>query len=131
MKTIISFLLCITFCYPCFAQSSPIKELNSEGYLHKSKVKKTIGCTFLGAGAVLFITGGIIDKVKQPELLAGFTYEFIGISSALVSIPFFISSSKNKRKALVFTLNTRKAVKFRQNVASQFEQPTVTFKIIL
>lgn len=131
MKTIISFLLCMIFCYRCFAQNSPTKELNSEGYLHKSKVKKIIGYTFLGAGVMLFITGGIIDKVKKPELLAGFGYEVIGISSALVSIPFFISSSKNKRKALLFTLNTQKAVKFRQNVASQFVQRTITFKIIL
>ncbi len=131
MKTIISFLLCMIFYYTSCAQNSSPKELIREAYLRKSKVKKILGYSFLGAGVMLFVTGGIIDKVKKPELLAGFGYEVIGISSTLVSIPFFISSSKSKRKAMLFTLNTKKTLLFSQNVASQLIQPTATFKIIL
>lgn len=92
MKTLILLLLSIIFYYTSFAQSNSPKELTREDYLHKSKVKKIIGYSFLGVGVMLFITGGIIDKVKSPELLAGFGYEVVGVSSALISIPFFISS---------------------------------------
>lgn len=129
MKIIILFLSCMIFYYSSFSQNSPSKELSRENYLHKSKVTRIIGYSFLGTGAVLIITGSIIDQVKKPELWAGSGYEFIGISSTLVSIPFFISSSKSKRKALLFTLDTRKNVTYIQNIALQFVQPTVTFKI--
>lgn len=131
MKTIILLLLSLISYYTSFGQSNSPKELTREDYLHKGKVKKIIGYSFLGAGVMLFITGGIIDKVKSPELLAGFGYEVIGVSSALISIPFFISSSKTKRKAMVFTFKTQKIVMLSQSVTLQYIQPNITFKIEL
>jgi uncharacterized membrane protein YfcA len=129
MKTLISLLLCLIFYYTSSAQSNSPKELTRDNYLHKSKVKKNIGYSFLGTGIILVITGAVIDRVKRPELLAGFGYEFIGVSSALISIPFFISSSKNERKALQFSLNTQKIGMLKQSVTSQRIQANITFII--
>ena len=131
MKSIVLVILCVVFYCASFAQKSSSNQFDREYYMHKSKVKKNIGHGFLAAGGALFITGEIIDEVKKPELLAGFTYEFAGLVSALVSIPFFISSSKNKRKALSFTLNTQKIIIFRQTAAIQLIQPAATLKINL
>jgi hypothetical protein len=129
MKPIGILFLFMVFYNTTFAQNNYSKDLTKEDYLHKSKVKKIIAYGFLGAGVMLFITGGIIDHVKKPELLAGFGYEVIGLSSALVSIPFFTSSSKYKRKAMLITLNTQKTVMFKQTVTLQYIQPAVTFNI--
>ena len=130
MKSIVSFILCMVIYYTSVAQKSPQSEYDKKYYLHKSKVTKTIGYGFLATGGALLVTGGIIDEVKKPELLAGFTYQFAGLVSALASIPFFISSSKNKRKALSITLNTQKTIIFRQTTALQVIQPVATIKII-
>jgi hypothetical protein len=131
MKPVTSFILCLLFYCTCCAQNGPSKEINKEYYQHKSKVKKIIGYSFLGSGVALFITGGIIDRVKKPELLAGFTYEFAGITSSLVSIPFFVSASKNKRKALSLTLGQQKIITLSQNTAKLFIQPATTLHIAL
>lgn len=131
MKIVISLLLCIIIHYTSFAQNNLSEELTKEEYLHNSKVNKIAGYSFLGAGVILMITGGIIEKVKQPELFAGFGYEVIGLTSALISIPLFAGSSKNKRKAMLVTLNTQKTAMFKQSVALQYIQPNITFKIKL
>lgn len=131
MKPVMSFILCLLFYCTCYAQNSPSKEINKDYYLHKSKVKRTIGYSFLGSGVALFITGGIIDRVKKPELLAGFTYEFAGITSSLVSIPFFVSASKYKRKAFAVALTQQKIILLSQNTATLFIQPAATLHIAL
>src|SRR4030095_11137598 len=72
-------------------------------YLAKSKNQKTAAWILLGGGVVLIGTGFIVGDSKNSSfddaafgaLLAG-----IGTLSAIGSIPLFIASGKNKRKAM-------------------------------
>jgi hypothetical protein len=74
-----------------------------EYYLRKSKRQKTTAWILLGSGVTL-ITSGIIIAANQEEagIEAAIPLVFIsgpGIVTSLVSIPFFISSSHNKKRA--------------------------------
>lgn len=78
-------------------------------YLNKSKAQKTTGWVFIGAGAAAIITGTIIATSVNEEgdwndelstAVTGGGFILAGGVSCLVSIPFFVSSSKNKRKAM-------------------------------
>lgn len=82
-----------------------------EYYLQKSKRQKKTGWILLGSGATL-ITSGILIAAGQDEdaVKAAIPLVFIsgtGLVSSLVSIPFFVSSSHNKKRAatLSSTLN--------------------------
>ena len=95
----------------------------------------------LGGGAALFLTGIVIpkgelvhsgilgDDYKNDGIKGGL--ELTGIISMLVSIPLFIASSKNKKKAM--------SVSFKNNPSQQIQRgsfvnrsvPSLTFKIHL
>jgi hypothetical protein len=72
-------------------------------YLAKSKNQKTAAWILLGGGVALIGTGFIVGDSKNSSfddaafgaLLAG-----IGTLSAIGSIPLFIASGKNKRRAM-------------------------------
>ncbi|MEO8109149.1 MAG: hypothetical protein ABI594_03910 [Ginsengibacter sp.] len=69
--------------------------LTREEYLKKSRTQKTVGFVLLGAGAValLSVSGGNTDFGTLGTVVVA------GGVSILASIPFFIASGKNKRKA--------------------------------
>ncbi len=94
-KIIVASLLLIaatsTFCQ----QSNPSPALTKQDYLKKSKHQKTTAWILAGGGPVLFISGIIAyQKGNAGLLLMG-----AGLISEAASIPFFISSGINKRKA--------------------------------
>jgi hypothetical protein len=72
-------------------------------YLAKSKNQKTAAWVLLGGGTALIGAGFLIgdnknstfDDAATGALLAG-----VGVLSAIGSIPLFIASGKNKRKAM-------------------------------
>lgn len=83
-----------------------------EYYLQKSKSQKTTAWVFLGVGAAAVITGAIVGTSlkEEDDLNTGFDkmatgggIMLAGTVSCLVSIPFFISASKNKRKAMALS----------------------------
>lgn len=122
-----------------FCQQNP-PVINTE-YLKKSKTQKKIAFIMLGGGAALFLTGIVIpkgelvhsgflgDDYKNDGIKGGL--ELTGIISMLVSIPLFIASSKNKKKAM--------SVSFKNNPSQQIQRgsfvnrsvPSLTFKIHL
>ena len=119
-------------------QNTPV--INTE-YLKKSKTQKKNAFIMLGGGAALFLTGIVIpkgelvhsgilgDDYKNDGIKGGL--ELTGIISMLVSIPLFIASSKNKKKAM--------SVSFKNNPSQQIQRgsfvnrsvPSLTFKIHL
>lgn len=78
-----------------------------EEYMRKSKNKKTAAWVMLGGGAAVGITGLAIS-IKHFSLsgeassteVAGASMFLAGAASMLGSIPFFVSSKKNKKKAM-------------------------------
>ena len=115
MKQIIFSLILLGFAIASFCQQSVQKQaLTKTDYLLKSKKQKKIGWIFLGGGVAMFAVSAIIPK---GELTGEISYPCLcedvrendnikaaffvaGAASALASIPFFIASGKNKRRAM-------------------------------
>jgi hypothetical protein len=85
--------------------------LNSDLLFQKARNQKTAAWVFLGAGAGLAIAGIVvgessvyhigtdpIDKISS-DLQTGSVLLVAGGASMLASVPFFIASGKNRRKA--------------------------------
>lgn len=116
MKKIIIILLLPAFATTSFCQQVTTKKqsFTQEEYLKKSKNKKKTGWILLGGGAALAATAAIIPKggyegrepclygfacesFKNDDIIGGLAV--FGTLSMLVSIPFFLSAGKNKRRA--------------------------------
>ena len=102
-KNLIYFLL-LTLPATSFCQvtndSVPAVKTN---YLAKSKNQKTAAWILLGGGTALISTGFLVGDSKNStfdDAAAGALLAGIGVLSAIGSIPLFIASGKNKRKAM-------------------------------
>ena len=115
MKKFIIIAILFVFATTSFSQQKIHKQvLTQTDYLQKSKKQKKTGSILLAGGAGLIITAFIIprgklvhdgicfgaycsDKYKNDGIKSAF---FIaGSLSSLGSIPFFIASRKNKKRA--------------------------------
>jgi len=93
-----------------------------EYYSLKQKKNKTTAFVLFGTGTVIAIgtlisysngtTDGLGGNVPTESQIAMFS---IGGACALVSIPFFISANKNKRKAALHLKNSISTIKSPQN----------------
>jgi hypothetical protein len=87
--------------------------LTQQDYLQKSKKQKTAAWILLGGGAAVAVGAAILDvssdwtKSETPYLVA----IFAGGASMIGSIPLFIASGRNKRKAM----NASTYFEIRQN----------------
>jgi len=75
-------------------------------YLVKSKNQKTAAWVLLGGGVALIGAGFLIGDSKNStfdDAATGAVLGGIGFLSAIGSIPLFIASGKNKRKAMQAT----------------------------
>lgn len=90
--------------------------LTKADYLKKSKNQKTTGIVLLATGSVMATIGlamtlsnvsGLFDPDNPPRYnsTAADILGYSGLAVATASIPFFISSSKNKKKAFNLSLN--------------------------
>ena len=110
-------------------------------YLQKSRNQKTGAWILVGVGAVGIVTGIIVESKKSVENFANiFTEEqktdntgsFIAVAGAcmaLGSIPLFISSSKNKRKASAELGNQKTGFGVPSNVSKNITGITLSFPI--
>ena len=111
MKKIIICLLLITWSVASFSQQTTTSKppLTKADYLKKSKSQKTGAWLLVGGGAAMM---AIALTIPIKESNDPFTYinngytgggvilSLIGTLSALGSIPLFIASARNKRKAM-------------------------------
>jgi hypothetical protein len=138
MKKIIisTILLLVTIVSICQQTTSPV--LTREDYLKKSKNQKTAAWVLLGGGSALIITGLLIGNRKESSFGDAGTGAVIGIIGFLAatagSIPLFIASSRNKRKAEHATAHLRfeKVPAIQQTGMSYFScYPAVSVKFNL
>ena len=115
MKKVIILTLLLSFATSSFCQQATQKHsLTKTDYLQKSKKQQKIAWIFLGGGVAMFAVSAIIPKgeltgeISYPCLCKDVrenddikaAFMLAGAVSALGSIPFFIASGKNKRRAM-------------------------------
>jgi hypothetical protein len=126
MRKFIFFTLFFSISTGAFSQqTNPKRPLTQQDYLAKSKNQKKVGWFLLGGGATFMATafiiprGELVHKNFLENIVVGPEYENDGIKaaffitgglSALSSIPFFVISKKNQRKAMSLALKTEKTI---------------------
>ena len=129
---------CLTLLLLTVKSFSQTPALSKEDYLKKSKTQKTVGWVMLGGGVAMTTIGYVIinQQVNDDPLNAittgqGYVVLMIaGAATALGSIPFFIRSAKNARRAAAISFNNQKILFPQQNTFVLKTQPTVTLKIM-
>ncbi|MEP7232245.1 MAG: hypothetical protein ABI691_18425 [Ginsengibacter sp.] len=114
-----------------------------DDYLLKSKHQKTAAWVMLGGGTSLLVAGGIIgirgfanllsgevDKAGNNVGLAGLL-DITGAAAMLGSIPLFIASSKNKRKAMSITFSNQPLPALVKNTMGRRSLPSIGLQLKL
>ena len=109
MKKIIILTILLILASTTFGQQTKTSlALTKQDYLQKSKRQKTAAWILLGGGSALAITGLLInnqaslDNAGTTAIVAG-----IGVLSMIGSIPLFIASGRNKRKAMAMSASLK------------------------
>jgi len=147
MKKILLFTMLLILSASSFGQqTNPSPGLTKQDYLLKSKRQKKVASIMLGGGAVLVLTSFIIPRGEQTgttnmygifpvpdykndgiKAALGLT----GVASMLGSIPFFIASGKNKRKAMHLSFKNEMAPQIQKSGFAYRPVPSLTIKISL
>jgi hypothetical protein len=146
MRIISLLLLVCLICQNISAQTTTRPPLTKADYLQKSKSHKITGFVLLGTG---FLSSGVglivgiassgsefVEALGGPEsngMEIGGTLFYAGLAAMAGSIPFFISSSKNKKKASSLSgfLKMENRPLLYQNNLSKLSYPAIGLKITL
>jgi len=135
-KTITYFLLLAlpmsSFCQKTNDSTPSIKT----DYLVKSKNQKTAAWVLLGGGVALMGAGYLIGNSKNAsfdDAGTGVVLGGIGFLSTIGSIPLFIASGKNKRKAMKATafIKMETAPSFQKQSFNQTSYPAFSLGLTL
>ncbi len=138
MKKIILFSALCIFVVQGFAQTTS-KAVTKEYYLKKSRTQKTIAWVMLGTGVVMAATGYVIGSTRDADDFIqdaniGETEGIVIIAGGVVavgSIPLFIISSKNKKRAAGISFIQQPVFVPVQNSFAYKHQPGISIKIKL
>ncbi|RYE00914.1 MAG: hypothetical protein EOP50_02920 [Sphingobacteriales bacterium] len=104
MKKIVAFAMLLIVSTSSFSQQSdPSQPITRQDYFEKSKKQKTAAWVLLAGGAGLIGEGHLIgngDESTFDDAAAGGIFAILGVLSAIGSIPLFIASGRNKRRAM-------------------------------
>ena len=141
MKKIILLIAFFALAFAAFSQqTTPSPTLTKQDYLKKSKRQKAAAWILVSSGAFFTLLGSIelnfagsdsIDGTDPTKKSAKTIFKVIGLTAVGVSIPFFISAAKNKKKAM--------ALSFKNEISPQIYKtgfvykpvPSLTLKISL
>ena len=101
MKKLLLIFILAMISFAGYSQTEK-QDFSKDYYLEKSKRQETAGWVLLGAGTAMGIGGIIImdqGDIFSADFEAGAILVLAGAASGLASIPFFISSGSNSRKA--------------------------------
>lgn len=143
MKKATCLLVLFGFCCCLFAQQ-PVQAIAApdEYYLKKSKNQKTAAITLLSGGGLLTVLAFVIPPSKR-EVEGLFINEevytvryialFTGLGAMAGSIPLFIASGKNRKRAFGIAANIKleTATSLRQSGWTKINYPAVSIKINL
>ena len=134
MKKIPVLLLFMIVSFNAFNQqtTAPTQPLTKTDYLQKSKNQKTaawillVGGTALAAGSIMWATQNLNSTGSGPIGLI-----VAGGVSMLGSIPLFIASGKNKRKAMSMSFKMQPVPQLQKNSLVNRQAPSLSLKINL
>jgi Na+-transporting methylmalonyl-CoA/oxaloacetate decarboxylase gamma subunit len=132
MKKIFIFLMLLLFTIRAFGQEIPSTEFSKEYYLEKSKKQKTTGWVMLAGGAVVTVVGIIGFSSTDWDESSSDAYAFMTVGGPLIclgSIPFFISSGSNAKKAATLSFSNQPNLMPQQGLLVQNLQPSLSLKI--
>ncbi len=140
MKNILLAVCMIALASPGWTQVNKTDSSNMKSYyLKKSQSQKKTGFILLGVGLGCAAVGGILaanpdpDEIIDDNTIAGGGLILGGGVTALASIPFFISSSGNMKKASSFSAGIKvdKAVPDGVFRTTHTYYPALSFKVSL
>ena len=149
MKKIL--FICLSFCMILSKANAQIRDTTSTVNNHKvdadllllkSKKQKTAAWILLGGGGTLILTGIIIPKgeITREAFFLRNDYKNDGIKSTLIpsgavamlgSIPFFIASKKNKKKAMSISFKNETVPQFYKQSIVSLPLSSLTLKLNL
>jgi hypothetical protein len=115
-------------------QSKTSAPSTKQEYLQKSKNQKTAGWVLLGGGTVLIGTGFLIGDRKESsfdDAATGVIIGGLGLLATIGSIPLFIASGKNKRKAASVSFKKERFQQTKNSGLVYHHMPAVSLKINL
>jgi hypothetical protein len=138
-KTIVCAMLLIAAAHSFSQQINPSQPKTREYYFQKSRNQKTIAWVLLGGGVGMMAAGTAIGVGEAAGSLFGENTNstgssvllFGGIAAAGASIPFFISSAKNKGRAMSLSFREEKIPFTANRKLSTKSFPAVSLKINL
>jgi hypothetical protein len=112
--------------------------LSKDDYIRKSDVQKKTGWTMLACGTTLIMIGAIIGGGDDSDEMgygsnfeAGTLLVGIGLAADLASIPVFMGSAKNARKAATISFrNQRISFESQDGYAVRFN-PVIALTVYL
>ncbi len=136
MKNLALMLLLSFMAISANSQNISKSILSKEDYQQKSKNQKNAAWIMLGGGMILTAVGALsIESSSEDDSLgipdgSSVILTLTGVATTLASIPLFISSARNSRKAKSLTLEFKP--KFPQNNCSitQHNHSTISLKFI-
>lgn len=134
MKKIILFTMLLTMSATSFSQPTTETATVKTNYLQKSKNQKTTAWVLLGGGAALILVGDLIGNNKESSFSdagTGVVIAGVGALSMLGSIPLFIASGKNKRKAMSMSFKNEMIPQLQTGSFVNRAVPSLSLKISL
>lgn len=143
MKKIILFIMLLIMSAASFSQETkPSPALTKQDYLLKSKHQKTAAWVLLGGGLALTVTGIIVysnyvTSANDPFTLlaransggAGGVLTAIGVLAMGGSIPLFLASGKNKKRAMSVSFKNETAPQIQKGGFVSLPVPSLALKI--
>ena len=125
-------------------QINPSKPFTHEDYLQKSKNQKIISWILLGGGMGMVITGSATYKLQFTGSFGGVPLQDdhpnntlsnilvgTGLAAMIVSIPFFVSAHRNKKKGLSLSFKNETTPQIKNSSLVYQPMPAVSLKIRL
>lgn len=148
MKKVIIFILLLLPSAVSFSQQADPSKVNTKHdyYLQKSSNQKKTAWILLGGGAALVVTAAVFPQGESTGLRPdpftliseGHKNDDIkaaigvaGVSAMLASIPFFIASGKNKRKAASLSFKNMMTPQIKNSSMVYIPIPAVSININL
>ena len=142
MNKLILFIAFFSFQVTSFSQQvTPKPPLTHDGYMKKSKSQKTVAWILVGGGATMITTGFLIGSKQveedpfgaliSDEVGASVVLILVGIAATLTSIPLFISSGKNKRRAAAVSFKMEKTPIINQWTLYKNSYPALSVRLSL